>query len=98
MALVLEAGAEDIQGEGDIWEVYTAPETHEAVVKAIKDAGIEPERAELEKHAENTVPLEGAKAQQFLKLLEALDDQDDVQNVWANFDISDKELEEAAAG
>jgi YebC/PmpR family DNA-binding regulatory protein len=98
MALALEAGAEDIQGEGDSWEVYTAPENHEAVVKAIKDAGIEPERAELEKHPETTVPLEGAKAQQFLKLLEALDDQDDVQNVWANFDISDEELEAATAG
>jgi YebC/PmpR family DNA-binding regulatory protein len=98
MALALEAGAEDIQDEGDSWEVYAAPESHDAVVKAIKDAGIEPERAEIEKHPENTVPLEGSKAQQFLRLLEALDDHDDVQNVWANFDISDKELEAAAAG
>ena len=60
--------------------------------------GIEPEQAEIGKYAENSVPLEGVKAQQMLKLVEALEDNDDVQNVWANFDIADKELEAAAAG
>jgi YebC/PmpR family DNA-binding regulatory protein len=98
MALVLDAGAEDLQAIGDFWEVYARPENHEAVVEAVKKAGLEPERAAVEKHPENTVPLEGPKAQQFLKMLEALDDHDDVQNVWANFDISDEELEAATAG
>jgi YebC/PmpR family DNA-binding regulatory protein len=95
MALALEAGADDIQPAGDLWEVYSRPDTHEAVVEAIRKANLEPARAEVEKHAETTVPLEGAKAQQFLKMLEALDDHDDVQNVWANFDISDEDLEAA---
>jgi transcriptional/translational regulatory protein YebC/TACO1 len=67
------------------------------VLKAVKDAGIEPENAELGKFADTTVPLEGGKAAQMLKLMEALEDNDDVQNVWANFDISDKEIEAAAA-
>jgi YebC/PmpR family DNA-binding regulatory protein len=97
MDLALEAGAEDIQGGGDLWEVYTSPGTFEAVRAALKKAGIEPDEAQIGKYAENNITLEGAKAQQMLKLVEALEDNDDVQNVWANFDISDKELEEAAA-
>jgi YebC/PmpR family DNA-binding regulatory protein len=95
MAVALEAGADDIQAVGDFWEVYSSPDAHEAVLEAIKKANLEPARSAVEKHPENTVPLEGAKAQQFLKMLEALDDHDDVQNVWANFDISDEELEAA---
>ncbi len=67
------------------------------MLAAIKKAGIEPDEAEVGKYADNTINLEGAKAQQMLKLMEALEDHDDVQNVWANFDISDKEMEEAAA-
>ena len=78
--------------------VFTRGVQGETVLQAIKDAGVEPQRAGIEKHAETTVPLQGAKAQQLFKLLEALDDNDDVQHVWANFDISEKDLEEAAAG
>ena len=70
---------------------------YEAVLQAVKKAGIEPEQSEIGKYAENSVPLEGVKAQQMLKLIESLEESDDVQNVWANFDISDKELEAAAA-
>ena len=58
----------------------------------------EPDEAEIKKIADNNIPLEGQKAQQLLKLVEALDDHDDVQNVWDNSDISEKEMEEAAAG
>lgn len=97
MDLALEAGAEDIQAGGELWEVYTPPGAYEAVRAALKKAGLEPEEAQIGKYAENNITLEGAKAQQMLKLVEALEDNDDVQNVWANFDISDKELEEAAA-
>ena len=57
-----------------------------------------PVSAEIKKIADNNIPLEGQKAQQLLKLVEALEDQDDVQNVWANFDISEKEMEAATAG
>jgi len=97
MDLALDAGAEDIVGAGEVWEVYTSPNAFEAVLAAVKKAGIAPEEAEIGKYAENSVALEGVKAQTMLKLIEALEDSDDVQNVWSNFDISDKELEAAAA-
>jgi YebC/PmpR family DNA-binding regulatory protein len=98
MEIALEAGAEDIKSEGEAFEVYTTPHDFEAVVAALKKAGIEPDQAEIGRYADTTVALEGAKAQQLLKLLEALDDHEDVQNVWANYDISEKEMEAAAAG
>ncbi|HET7291609.1 MAG TPA: YebC/PmpR family DNA-binding transcriptional regulator [Vicinamibacteria bacterium] len=98
MEIALEAGADDIKTEGEVFEVYTTQQAYEAVLKAIKDKGIEPDTAEVGKHADNHIPLEGQKAQQMLKLMEALEDHDDVQNVWANFDISEKEMEAAAAG
>jgi YebC/PmpR family DNA-binding regulatory protein len=97
MDLALEAGADDIQGEGDLWEVYSTPNAHEAVLAAVKAAGLEPEESQIGKYADTTISLEGQKAQQMLKLVEALEDNDDVQNVWANFDISEKEMETAAA-
>ena len=97
MELALEAGADDILGEGEIWEVYSTPNAYEAVLAAIKKAGIEPEESQIGKYAENIITLEGTKAQQMLKLVEALEDNDDVQNVWANFDVSEKEMEAAAA-
>ena len=97
MEIALDAGADDIQAASDAWEVYTPPGSHESVLDAIKKAGLSPDEAQIGKYAENTITLAGAKAQQMLKLIEALEDQDDVQNVWANFDISDKELEAAVA-
>ncbi len=97
MELALEAGADDIQASGDVWEVYSSPNGYEAVLAAIKKAGIEPEEATIGKYAENLIAMEGQKAQQMLKLIEALEDNDDVQNVWSNVDISDKDLEAAAS-
>jgi YebC/PmpR family DNA-binding regulatory protein len=97
MTLALEAGADDIQNAGEIWEVYTTPNAHEAVASAIKKAGLEAIESQIGKFADTTVTLEGQKAQQMLKLIDALEDLDDVQNVWSNFDMSEKELEEAAA-
>ncbi len=97
MEIALEAGAEDIQTSGDLFEVFTTQHGYEHVLKAIKNAGIEPDSAEVGKYADNQIPLEGQKAQQMLKLMEALEDHDDVQNVWANFDISEKEMEAATA-
>jgi YebC/PmpR family DNA-binding regulatory protein len=98
MEIALDAGAEDIASESQGFTVYTTQQGFEAVRDAIKKAGIEPDEAEVKKLAENNIALEGAKAQQLLKLVEALDDHDDVQNVWDNSDISEKEMEEAAAG
>ncbi len=97
MELVLEAGADDIAHEGDSFEVLTPQSAYDPVIRAIQAAGVEPEASELGKYADNNVSLEGTKAQQMLKLMEALEDHDDVQNVWANFDISEKEMEAAAA-
>jgi YebC/PmpR family DNA-binding regulatory protein len=97
MEIALEAGADDIVGEGEIWEVYSTPNAYEAVLASVKKAGIEPEESQIGKYAENVITLEGTKAQQMLKLVEALEDNDDVQNVWANFDVSEKEMEAAAA-
>jgi YebC/PmpR family DNA-binding regulatory protein len=98
MEIALEAGADDILTEAQGFTVYTSQHDLEAVRAAIQKAGIEPDEAEVKKLAENNITLEGAKAQQLLKLVEALDDNDDVQNVWDNSDISEKEMEEAAAG
>ncbi len=97
MEIALDAGADDIQTEAQGFTVYTSQQDFEAVRAAIQKAGIEPDEAEVKKLAENNVTLEGAKAQQLLKLVEALDDNDDVQVVWDNSDISEKEMEEAAA-
>jgi YebC/PmpR family DNA-binding regulatory protein len=96
MAIVLDAGADDIQDSDPSWEVYAPPDAQDRVCEALKKAGIEPESSQVGKFASTNVPLEGAKAQQMLKLMEALEDSEDVQNVWANFDISDKDIEAAA--
>jgi YebC/PmpR family DNA-binding regulatory protein len=96
MEVVLEAGAEDIATEEGGFTVYTAPADFEAVRDAVVKAGIEPDEAEVKKVADNTVALEGPKAQQMLKLLDALEDHEDIQNVWENSDIPDAELEAAA--
>jgi YebC/PmpR family DNA-binding regulatory protein len=97
MEIALDAGADDIVTEAEGFTVYTTQHAFEAVRAAIQKAGIEPDEAEVKKLADNTVALEGAKAQQHLKLVEFLDDHEDVQNVWDNSDISEKEMEAAAA-
>jgi len=97
MEIALDAGADDIVAEQQGFTVYTTPHSFEAVRQAIEKAGIEPDEAEVKKLADNTIALEGTKAQQHLKLVEALDDHEDVQSVWDNSDISEKELEAAAA-
>jgi YebC/PmpR family DNA-binding regulatory protein len=91
--VVIEAGADDLQDEGDVFEIYTAPENFEAVSEAVKAAGIEPQAAEVSMIPQNYIRLEGADAKQMLKLYDALDDHDDVQKVYANFDIDESEME-----
>jgi YebC/PmpR family DNA-binding regulatory protein len=97
MTIVLDEGADDIQGSESSWEVYAPTAAFEKVLAALKTSKIEPESSQIGKFASTHVPLEGQKAQQMLKLMEALEDNDDVQNVWANFDIPDKEFEAAAS-
>jgi len=96
MTLVLENGGEDIRDDGESWEVLTDPHAFETVVEALKKAGITPESAEVAMVPQNYVKLSGAAANTMVRMLEALDDQDDVQHVWSNFDMDIKELEEVA--
>lgn len=96
MNLVLESGADDLRGEGGNWEILSAPDLHEAVIEAVKKAGITPESAEIAMVPKNLLKLEGKNASGMLRLTEALEDNDDVQNVYSNFDIDEKELEAMA--
>ena len=97
MAAVLEAGADDLRDDDDNWEVLTAPEVFPAVREAVKELGIEPASAEVSMIPQNYVKLEGKPAQQMVRLMEALDEHDDVQHVWSNFDIEEKEIEASLA-
>lgn len=90
--IVTDAGADDMQDEGDVFEIYTATENFHAVLEAVKSAGIEPQVAEISMIPQNYIKLEGKEAQQMLKLYEAIDDNDDVQKVYANFDIDESEM------
>jgi YebC/PmpR family DNA-binding regulatory protein len=92
----LEAGADDMNDDDSAWEIVTAPEAFEAVRDAVKALGVEPASAEVAMIPQNYVKLTGNEAKQMLKLYEAVDDHDDVQHVWANFDIEEKEIEALA--
>ncbi len=93
--VALDAGADDMNDDGSAWEIVCSPESFEAVRDAVKGMGIEPASAEVAMIPQNYVKLQGKEAQQMLKLMEALDDHDDVQNVATNADISTGELEAA---
>ena len=97
MSIVLDAGAEDLRDDGENWEVLTEPSAYEAVLEAVKKAGITPASAGVSMIPQNYIKLEGANANTMIRLLEALEEHDDVQNVHANFDIDQKLLEEVAS-
>jgi YebC/PmpR family DNA-binding regulatory protein len=96
MGLVLDAGAEDLRSDEDTWQVISAPESHDAVLQAIQKAGIPTESAEIGMIPKNLTKLEGKNAASMLRLNEALEEHDDVQNVYSNFDMDEKELEALA--
>ena len=96
MAIALDAGADDIRNDGGNWVVLSAPEAHEAVHEAITKAGIPTEEAAIAMVPKNLMKLEGKNAGAMLRLNEALEEHDDVQNVYSNFDIDEKELEALA--
>ncbi len=91
--IAIEAGADDMQDEGEVYEIYTTPDTFETVAEALKSAGIEPQAAEISMIPQNYIALTGGDDQSMLKLYEAIDDNDDVQKVYANFDIDESEME-----
>ena len=97
MELALEAGAEDFESTDDLFEIHTSPDAFETVREALDQSGIPTESAELAMLPKSTVKLEGKEADQMLRLMEALEDNDDVQNVYANFDISEEQMAEASA-
>ncbi len=95
MNIALDAGADDLRDDGDHWSVLSAPgpEIHESVLNAIQKAGIETESAEIAMVPKNLVKLEGKNAAGMMRMNDALEDQEDVQNVWSNFDIDESEME-----
>ncbi len=97
LSLGLEAGAEDVKVDEKTFEVITAPQDFDQVKKALADAKIETSLAEVTYVPQSYVKLEEKNAEQMLKLMEALDDHDDVQKVHANFDIPDEIMEKVAA-
>ena len=96
LTAALDAGADDMSDDGSVWEIVSAPEAFEAVRDAVKGIGVEPASAEIAMVPQNYVKLTGNEAKTMLKLFEAVDDHDDVQHVWANFDIEEKEIEALA--
>jgi YebC/PmpR family DNA-binding regulatory protein len=93
MEAILEAGGEDIRDEGSTFEVTTAPEDFEAVRKALDEADLKPVLAEVTMVPKSTVELQDNEAEQMLRLMESLEDSDDVQKVYSNFDIPEETLE-----
>ena len=97
MTLAIDAGADDFQSDESIYEIYTSPEAFEGVLNAVKGKGIETMTSEISMIPQNYIKVEGKIAQQVVKLMEALDEHDDVQHVYANFDIEESELAEAVS-
>ena len=96
MGIVLDAGAEDLRDDGENWEVLSEPSAYEAVLEALKNAGVTPASSGVSMIPQNYIKLEGAQATQMIRLVEALEENDDVQNVHSNFDVDQKLLEEVA--
>jgi YebC/PmpR family DNA-binding regulatory protein len=96
MDIVLEHGGDDLNDEGDTWEIVTDPAAYEAVAAAIKAAGIPTVMSEVTMVASTYTKLEGSAANQMVRLLEALEDFDDTQNVYSNFDMDAEQMEQMA--
>src|SRR5436189_1926 len=97
LTAALDAGADDMNDDESGWEIVCAPENFEKVRDAVKALGVEPASAEVAMIPQNYVKLTGKEAQQMLKLMEIIEEHDDVQHVWANFDIEEKEIEASLA-
>ncbi|HLH39292.1 MAG TPA: YebC/PmpR family DNA-binding transcriptional regulator [Bryobacteraceae bacterium] len=96
MNIILDAGGEDLRSDGGNWVVISPPDAHERVLEAIHKAGIPTEEAEIAMIPKNLIRLEGKNASGMLKLNEVLEEHDDVQSVYSNYDIDEKELEALA--
>jgi YebC/PmpR family DNA-binding regulatory protein len=96
MDIVLEHGGEDLNDEGDVWEILTDPGAYEGVLNAVKGAGIAVASSEVTMIASTYTKLEGPTANQMMRLLEALEDFDDTQNVYSNFEMTAEQMEQVA--
>ena len=96
MNIILEAGGEDLRDDGASWEILTDPSAYEAVLEAVTKAGIKPEVSEIAMVPQNYIKLEGQQANTMIRLLEALEDGDDVQHVYSNFDMDEAQMEAMA--
>jgi YebC/PmpR family DNA-binding regulatory protein len=96
LEIALGSGADDMRDDGSNFEILTAPENFDAVRSALESENVPTEAAEISMMPQNYVKLEGKHAHTMIKLMEALEEHEDVQNVWANFDIDDAEFEEAS--
>ena len=97
LSAALDAGADDMQDDGEAWEVLCDPAAFEAVRDAVKALGIEPASAQVAMLPQNYVKLTGTPANQMIKLMDVLDEHEDVKQVWSNFDIEEKEIEASLA-
>ncbi|HME06924.1 MAG TPA: YebC/PmpR family DNA-binding transcriptional regulator [Bryobacteraceae bacterium] len=96
MDVILDAGGDDIRDDGDTWQILSAPEAHEAVLQALQKAGIKPEEATVAMVPKNLMKLEGNSAKSMLRLNDVLEENEDVQYVFSNFDVDEEELEAMA--
>jgi YebC/PmpR family DNA-binding regulatory protein len=92
MAIIIDAGADDMKTEEDGYQIITAPEHFETVRQALETKGIKMDEAEIQRLPETTIRVEGKEAEQLLKLLDVLEDHEDIQHVYANFDVDEKVL------
>jgi YebC/PmpR family DNA-binding regulatory protein len=97
MSAAIDAGADDMRDDGEAWEVVSAPDAFQKVLEAIKALGVEPDAAEIAFLPQNYVKLEGKPAQQMIRLMEALEENEDSKKVWSNADIEEKEIEASLA-
>jgi YebC/PmpR family DNA-binding regulatory protein len=97
MNIVLENGGEDLRDDGENWEIVTEPGAYEAVLEAVKKANFPVTTSEVAMLPQNYIKLEGQQAGGMIRLIEALEDHDDVQHVFSNFDVDEKTLEQVAS-
>ncbi len=97
MNVVLESGGEDLRDDGENWEIITDPHGYEAVLEAVKNGKYAVTTSEIAMLPQNYIKLEGQQATQMIRLVEALEEHDDVQHVYSNFDVDLKQLEEVAS-
>lgn len=90
--IVLDAGADDLNDEGETWEILTTPKDFDLVLEAVKKARIEPENAAVTMVATTYTKLEGTQAASMMRLLDAIEDLDDTQNVYSNFDMDEESV------